>query len=632
MTTKTKPLKDTKLRNAEYYNFQEIQDELYKQSQNNKIFKKLMDKITMEENILLAYRNIKKNKGSKTAGVDKMTIDDIAKWKTENFIRHIRKKFEWYQPKAVKRVEIPKSNGKTRPLGIPTIIDRIIQQCILQVLEPICEAKFSKYTHGFRPCRSVENAMAQTYMFMQATSLHYVVDIDIKGFFDNVNHGKLLKQMWYLGIRDKKLLSIISTILKAEVATIGFPEKGTPQGGIISPLLSNIVLNELDWWILSQWENMPTKHQFSQVKEWGTNKARGLRQCTKLKECHIVRYADDFKIFCRTREDANKLFIATKQWLKERLDLDISEEKSKIVNLKNKYSEYLGFKIKVYPKYKKHYKKGDTFKYVVKSHMSNKALKKAKTEIKTRINDIRKASNKEECFETVNKYNAYILGIHNYYRIATNISVDCEKLSFIAYKNLKKLGKRVKRKEDNQKIPTYIPKQYHKSKQLRYIGNVAIIPVGYIKNKNPLQKKKKINKYTQEGREEIHKELSNINPYILIYLMKNYIPNRSIEYNDNRLAVYVAQKGKCNITGKTLEIGKMHCHHIKARKNKGKDSYNNLIFVTDKIHKLIHATNSDKITQYQDELKLDKKQLEKLNKLREQIKLPAVTITHHLNS
>lgn len=97
---------------------------------------------------------------------------------------------------------------------------------------------------------------------MQLSHLHYVVDIDIKGFFNSVNHGKLLKQMWTMGIRDKKLLSIISAMLKAEAAGIGFPEVGTPQGGIISPLLSNIVLNELDWWLASQWEEIPTQYPF----------------------------------------------------------------------------------------------------------------------------------------------------------------------------------------------------------------------------------------------------------------------------------------------------------------------------------------------------------------------------------
>ena len=119
-----------------------------------------------------------------------------------------------------------------RPLGIPTIKDRLIQQCVLQVLEPICEAKFHKRSNGFRPNRSAEHAIAQAMTMIQQRDLFYVIDIDIKGFFDNVSHGKLLKQMWALGIRDKKLISIISTMLKAEVAEIGFPKKGTPQGGI----------------------------------------------------------------------------------------------------------------------------------------------------------------------------------------------------------------------------------------------------------------------------------------------------------------------------------------------------------------------------------------------------------------
>ena len=148
MKTEEKPKKQ-KLRNAEYYNFQEIQDELYQQSKVNQIFKNLVEVIASEENIKLAYRNIKKNKGSKTAGTDGKTIKHLAKWQDERLIQFVRKKLAWYEPQAVRRVEIPKGNGKTRPLGIPTIMDRLIQQCILQVLEPICEAKFHERSNGF---------------------------------------------------------------------------------------------------------------------------------------------------------------------------------------------------------------------------------------------------------------------------------------------------------------------------------------------------------------------------------------------------------------------------------------------------------------------------------------------------
>ena len=129
-----------------------------------------------------------------------------------------------------------------------------------------------------------------------------------------------------------------------------YPTKGTPQGGILSPLLANIVLNELDWWISSQWETMPTHHKY----HIGINKNGSLAKSgvyyalrrSNLKEMYIVRYADDFKILCRSKEDADNIFIAVKKWLKERLKLDVSQEKSKVVNLKKNYSEFLGFKIK----------------------------------------------------------------------------------------------------------------------------------------------------------------------------------------------------------------------------------------------------------------------------------------------
>ena len=250
MTTE-KIMKKQKLRNAEYYDFQTIQDQLYSQSKHGKIFKHLMDIISSDQNIKLAYRNIKKNSGSHTPGVDGKNIENLAKWQDDALIKHVKRKFQWYEPQAIRRVQIPKSSDstKTRPLGIPTIMDRLIQQCILQVLEPICEAKFYDKSNGFRPNRSCEHALAQAEKNMQLSKLHFVVDIDIKGFFDNVNHGKLIKQLWTLGIRDKKLICILSAMLKAEIAGVGFPEKGSPQGSIISPLLSNVVLNELDWWI-----------------------------------------------------------------------------------------------------------------------------------------------------------------------------------------------------------------------------------------------------------------------------------------------------------------------------------------------------------------------------------------------
>lgn len=616
MTAKKIP-KRQKLRNAEYYDFQNVQDRLYKQSLNNQNFYKLVDIIVADENIKLAYRNLKKNIGSMTAGVDRKNIKDLAEWNEIDLINHIKRKFEMYTPQPVRRVEIPKGNGKTRPLGIPTIMDRLIQQCILQVLEPICEAKFFDRSNGFRPNRSCETALSQCYKYIQRMGLHYVIDIDIKSFFDNVNHGKLLKQMWNLGIRDKRLICIISAMLKAEVAEVGFPDRGTPQGGIISPLLSNIVLNELDWWVASQWENIPTKIQYKgKISKNGTvdkaAKYSSLRNKTSLKECFIVRYADDFKIFCRNYRDANKIFIATEMWLKERLNLDISPEKSKIVNLKNNYSEFLGFKLKVRKKGKKN--NGQT-KYVVRSHISEKAKDNINRKIDNLIGKMQHANDNKDGYRIVGLYNSYIMGLHNYYCFATNVNEDLDKIAFGVKKSLKARFKKML-KRDGKYLPSYVKERYGKSRELRYLYNTALIPLSYIRHTSPMDKPKVVNKYTPQGRAEIHKKLEKIDLSILYYIMRNPIKSRSIEYNDNRLAIYCAQQGKCNVTGLKLEVDEIHCHHKIPLCKGGNDSYFNLIIVHRDIHRLIHANDIDTINRYVKGMNLTPKQIEKVNVLR----------------
>ena len=238
-------------------------------------------------------------------------------------------------------------------------------------MEPICEAKFSENSYGFRPNRSAENAIARAEFLIQNTRLHYVVEFDVKGFFDNVDHSKLIKQIWSLGIRDKNLLFVLKRILKAPIrlenGAMEYPTKGTPQGGIISPLLANIVLNELDQWVDSQWQDNPVtaKYKTSINANGSINKSNAYKfmRRTNLKEMYIVRYADDFRIFCRTKDEAERTMKAVTQWLMERLHLEVSPTKTKIVNVKHRYSEFLGFKMKVF-------RRAD--KYVIKSHVGDK--------------------------------------------------------------------------------------------------------------------------------------------------------------------------------------------------------------------------------------------------------------------
>ena len=428
-----------------------------------------------------------------------------------------------------------------------------------------------------------------------------------------------------MGIQDKKLLSIISAMLKAEVAGIGFPEKGTPQGGIISPLLSNIVLNELDWWIASQWEKFPTHRKYSQIRlgngnSYDASKYGALRNGSRLKEVTCVRYADDFKLFAKSYKQAKKLFYAVTDWLKHRLGLEISPEKSKIVNLKERYSEFLGLRIKAV-----NHGSEKKPKFVVESHINEKSLRKIKSNLERLIHDIKfPGHGKRTEYEAVSRYNSYVIGVHNYYSMATMV---CDDLSFTAFsvqKSLRarmgkrlKTAKQVRKRKLNYVIPDYIKVRYGKSEQLRYVDGYALAPIGYVKHRNPMHKRRIVNSYTPEGRGAIHKALGkNINTVIMHYLMRNPIPYRSTAYNDNRISLYCAQFGKCAVTGEMLKIGDIHCHHKLPKYLGGTDEYKNLVIVCENIHRLIHATNPETIRKYTEKLKLTPKQLKKLEKLR----------------
>lgn len=590
--------KNAKLRHNEYYGQQNTLDELYEQSLKGAKFKKLYEKIIDKRNILLAYRNIKANTGSTTKGTDGKTIKSIANMTNEQVITMVRERMINYTPQSVRRVEIPKPNGKLRPLGIPTISDRLIQQCILQILEPICEAKFHNHSYGFRPNRGTEHAKATMHRMINIQKLHFVVDVDIKGFFDNVDHGKLLKQMWTMGIQDKRLICIISAMLKAKIEGIGIPTKGTPQGGILSPLLSNIVLNELDWWISNQWESLNTTHTYS-----GNHiKLREIRRNTTLKECYIIRYADDFKIMCPTRNVAEKTFIAVRMWLKERLNLEISPDKSKITNLRKRTSEFLGFSIKAVIKGEKR---------VANSKIKPDAVKKIMAKGKELIKKIQKNNTQKN----IGLYNSYILGTQNYYRIATHSNRDFGQIGYYLDRIAKiRWRKLVTNKGSPDKVYSERYKGYDKKKS--YINGKIIYPMSCCRTKNAMCFSPKINKYTSIGREHIHKQIDKISESEFLYLVKHPIENKSIEYNDNRISLFSAQCGNCRILKTRLDVYSFHCHHTKRTIDGGTDEYKNLVIFHPDIHRLIHATQSDTIYQLLAKLNLSKEQIGKVNKFR----------------
>lgn len=257
-----------------------------------------------------AYLRVYRNKGA--SGIDGITVDELKQYLKENkdeLRQRIRTRK--YQPQAALRVEIPKENGKMRKLGIPTVVDRVVQQAIHQVLSPIFEKEFSEYSYGFRPNRSCEMAIIKSLEFLN-DGFDWIVDIDLERFFDTVNHDKLMRIISNT-IDDGDVISLIRKYLVSGVMVKGKYEEtpiGTPQGGNLSPLLSNIMLNEMD-------------------KEL---ESRGLQ---------FVRYADDALIFVKSEKAANRVMESIVKFIEKKLGLIVNAEKSKIDRPKD--LKFLGF-------------------------------------------------------------------------------------------------------------------------------------------------------------------------------------------------------------------------------------------------------------------------------------------------
>ena len=258
----------------------------------------------------MAYKKVKANKGA--GGIDGISIEDVNKYLKENWIdiktKILKRK---YKPQPVLRVEIPKPNGGVRNLGIPTVVDRIIEQAIVQVLTPMFEPQFSEHSYGFRPGRRAQQAIVELLEYLN-DGYTYIVDIDLEKFFDNVPQDKL---MYLVGktVKDPDVISLVTKYLRAGVMVKGKYEEttiGTPQGGNLSPLLSNIMLNELD-------------------KEL---EARGL---------HFVRYADDCIITVASSAAANRVMHTVTSWIERKLSLKVNATKSKVT--KPTRLKYLGF-------------------------------------------------------------------------------------------------------------------------------------------------------------------------------------------------------------------------------------------------------------------------------------------------
>jgi len=362
--------------------------ELVSKSERKRKWYSLYDKVYAFANLWEAWQKVKENHGS--AGIDRMTVkrfDEDAYARIEHLQTDLRNKT--YRPRPVRRVFIPKSDGGERPLGVPTVQDRIVQQALLQILGPIFEAKFSSRSHGFRPERGCATALEVVDQAVRH-GYEWVVDADIKAFFDTVDHNKLINSI-NEEISDGSVLQLIGRILKAgvihpEVDDVEPTDLGTPQGGPISPLLANIYLHHFD---------------------------------VKMAEAKfgLVRYADDFVIFARSKEQAEAALQLARQVLEGELDLTLHPEKTRVVSVTQGF-EFLGFH------YFRSLKTGNMLKLVRRKSVQRfrDAIRQRTPRLKTQrrvkpknitLNRLKKNKRLTELIRHVNQH---LRGWHGYFR------------------------------------------------------------------------------------------------------------------------------------------------------------------------------------------------------------------------
>ena len=585
----------------------EIQDKLYQHSKEvydaggRPAFKGLLEIMSAEATIITAIHNIKSNHGSETPGVDSKTMRKEYLQRSHSWvIKDIQNSFKHFEPQKIRRVYIDKpGKAEKRPLGIPTIRDRIVQECMRIVLEPIFEAQFFTHSYGFRPMRDAPMALERAKLLVHHTGYHWIVEGDISKCFDRIDHAILLKRLYHMGIRDRRVLQIIKAMLKTGVMDeCEVNEEGTPQGGLISPLLANVYLDIMDEWITKQWEIKKTEYPFSKPYR----KYKGLRR-TALIPGFLVRYADDFIIITDTRAHAEDWKNRLQIFLHGKMKLTLSPEKTLITDIRKKYIKFLGYEYKVVP--------GKARKgYIPRTIPERDRLKRKTDKIAHDIKKIPHYYNREQMVDAINRINSQIRGIIQYYQCCTWVNISMKKysrrLQFVARRRLMQYKGKWIPANQTQNLPR-VHQQYKQkipSTKYRdiYIGFTAL---SFCKWEKTIPKKEEETPYTEAGRQlffertkkrRIHARLDEM------YSEKSARATRygqwgklnNFEFIMNRAYALNRDKLKCRVCGGWLISSAPWTHRVNPNLPLNKvNRVNNLISLHKKCLDAVNNLNYD---------------------------------------
>jgi group II intron reverse transcriptase/maturase len=583
-----------------------LQDKLYQHSKKvydeggRPALKGLLEIMSAEATIITAIHNIKSNHGSETPGVDSKTMRDYLQHSHSWVIRDIQSAFKHFEPQKIRRVYIDKpGKAEKRPLGIPTIRDRIVQECMRIVLEPIFEAQFFAHSYGFRPMRDAPMALERAKLLVHHTGYHWIVEGDISKCFDRIDHAILLKRLYHMGIRDRRVLQIIKAMLKTGVMDeCEVNEEGTPQGGLISPLLANVYLDIMDEWITKQWEIKKTEYPFSKPYR----KYKGLRR-TALIPGFLVRYADDFIIITDTRAHAEDWKKRLQIFLHSKMKLTLSPEKTLITDIRKKYIKFLGYEYKVVP--------GKARKgYIPRTIPERDRLRRKTDKIAHDIKKIPHYYSREQMVDAINRINSQIRGIIQYYQCCTWVNISMKKYSrrlpFVARRRLTQYKGKWIPAIQTQNLPRVHQQYKQKIPSMKYrdiyIGFTAL---SFCKWEKTIPKKEEETPYTEAGRQlffertkkkRIHARLDEM------YSEKSARATRygqwgklnNFEFIMNRAYALNRDKLKCRVCGGWLISSMPWAHRVNPNLPLNKvNRVNNLISLHKKCLDAVNNPNYD---------------------------------------
>ena len=585
----------------------EIQDKLYQHSKEvydtggRPAFKGLLEIMSAEATIVTAIHNIKSNHGSETPGVDFKTMrKDYLERSHSWVIRDIQNAFKHFEPQQIRRKYIDKpGKAEKRPLGIPTIRDRIVQECMRIVLEPILEAQFFAHSYGFRPMRDTATALERIKRLSHITGYYWIVEGDISKCFDNIDHNILLRRLYHMGIKDKRVLQIVKATLKAGImddCTVN--EYGTPQGGIISPLLANVYLDIMDEWITKQWENKKTRHMYATPG----NKRQALHK-TALIPGWLVRYADDFVIITDTRAHAEQWKSKLQAFLQNRLKLILSTEKTLITDVRKKHIKFLGYELKMVQGKSK---KG----YITRTTPDRDRLKRKVDKVAENIKNIPKNYSKEQLINEINRINSQIRGIIQYYQCCTWVNIAMRKygrrLQLICSSRLRQYKGKWISANQVQNLPRVHQNYKQKIPSVMYRDiYVGFTSLTFCKWEKTPQKNQSETPYSEEGRrlyfertkkKKIQARLDDVcsekTAQTILHRKWNKLNN--FEFIMNRAYALNRDKLKCRVCGGWLISSTLYAHRINPNLPLNKvNRVNNLVSLHKKCYLAVNSPDQD---------------------------------------